>query len=370
MPRANRAVGVPPKTKHVKKPFCRDEECKSTMIPPEKAQAVHPIAATLARNQEKLWWLHSVYALLFGIGVMWLGHRNFAFLRVTLFYVLFIWITSLLLPRMVPRLGQRWGRWFHRVIHYFNRNFYQQILFFILPVYYSSTTLRSRNIVFVILLAASALLSTLDIVDDRHLSTRWSWAALFFAFNLFACVNVMLPVLWGISNLGAFYVSAAVSFLAFATFCFRLSHLPLWKARAVITVGGLLLILFVFSGRAYIPPAPLRLLSADFGSDFDRASLRIAGPLSAAPASEPLRIVVLTSIYAPLGLREQVSHQWYVDDQLVTSSPFYRVTGGRRDGFRLWTGQVFNLSSAGAIRLDVVTEGGQLIGRGSLPVSR
>ncbi len=164
------------------------------------------------------------------------------------------------------------------MIHYFNRNFYQQILFFILPIYYASATLRSRNVVFVILLAASALLSTLDVVYDRHLSTRWSWAALFFAFNLFACINVMLPVLWGVSNLRAFYLALAASFLGFATFCFRLSHLPLWKARAVITVGGLLLILFVFNGRAYIPPAPLRLLSADFGTGFDRNSLTITRP--------------------------------------------------------------------------------------------
>jgi len=287
-----------------------------------------------------------------------------------LFYVLFIWITSLLLPRLVPKFGERYGRWLHRVVHYFNRNFYQQILFFILPVYYASATLRSRNMVFVILLAASALLSTLDVVYDRHLSTKWSWAALFFAFNLFACVNMMLPVLWGISNLGAFYMGAAASFLGFATFCFRLSHLPLWKARAVITVGGVLLILFVFSGRAYIPPAPLRILNAAFGSDFDRTSLKIANPLSAAPAGASVRIVGLTSIDAPLGLREQVAHQWYLDGRLAVNSPFYQMTGGRKEGFRLWTGQSFNLSSVRTIHLDVVTEGGQLIGRASLPVSR
>jgi hypothetical protein len=339
------------------------------MTPPEKAP-IHPIAATLLRHQERLWWLHSVYALLFGIGVMWLGHRNFAFLRVTVFYVLFISITSLLLPRLMPRLGQRWGRWLHRVIHYFNRNFYQQILFFILPIYYASCTLRSRNVVFVIVLAASALLSTLDVVYDRHLSTRWSWAALFFAFNLFACINVMLPVLWGVSNLRAFYLALAASFLGFATFCFRLSHLPLWKARAVITVGGLLLILFVFNGRAYIPPAPLRLLSADFGTGFDRNSLTVTGPTSNVQPASSVRIVGLTSIYAPLGLREQVSHQWYLDGRLALGSPFYQVTGGRKEGFRLWTGQVFDLTSHRAIRLDVVTEGGQLIGRASLPVLR
>jgi len=346
------------------------DEQRPKMTPPEKAPAVHSIAAALLRNQQRLWWLHSVYALLFGIGVMWLGHRNFVFLRVTLLYVLFIWITSLLLPRLAPKFGERHGQWLHRVIHYFNRNFYQQILFFILPLYYSSATVRSRNMVFVLLLAASALLSTLDLIYDRHLSTKWSWAALFFAFNLFACVNVMLPVLWWISNLGAFYIGAAASFLGFATFCFRLSHLPLWKARAVITVGGVMLIFFVFSGRPYIPPVPLRILSAAFGSDLDRTSLMITNPFSAMPTGASVRIVGLTSIDAPLGLREQVSHQWYLDGRLVNSSPFYQVTGGRKEGFRLWTGHTFNLSSVHLVRLDVVTEGGQLIGRASLPAMR
>ena len=137
----------------------------------------------------------------------------------------------------------------------------------------------------------------------------------------------MLPVLWGISNLGAFYISAAASFLGFSTFCFQLSHLPLWKARAAITVGGLLL------------------------------------------ASERLRIVGLTSIYAPLGLRRR-SVASMVSRRQASSWFSVLSAGGRKEGFRLWTGQVFDLTSHRAIRLDVVTEGGQLIGRSSLPVSR
>ena len=119
----------------------------------------------------------------------------------------------------------------------------------------------------------------------------------------------------------------------------------------------------MFNGRAYIPPAPLRLLSADFGTGFDRNSLTVTGPTSNVQPASSVRIVGLTSIYAPLGLREQVSHQWYLDGGLAFGSPFYQVTGGRKEGFRLWTGQVFDLTSHRAIRLDVVTEGGQLIGR-------
>ena len=59
-------------------------------------------------------------------------------------------------------------------VYIFNKNFYQQVLFFVLPIYYASATLSSRNFLFVLLLVASALLSTLDIVYDRHLSVRRS----------------------------------------------------------------------------------------------------------------------------------------------------------------------------------------------------
>ena len=38
--------------------------------------------------------------------------------------------------------------------------------------------------------------------------------AIFFAFNLFACINVMLPVLWSISNRVALMLSAGLAVLA------------------------------------------------------------------------------------------------------------------------------------------------------------
>jgi len=41
------------------------------------------IGTWLQRHQDKLWWLHSGYALVFGIGIMWLGARNYNYLRVT-----------------------------------------------------------------------------------------------------------------------------------------------------------------------------------------------------------------------------------------------------------------------------------------------
>jgi hypothetical protein len=81
-------------------------------------------------------------------------------------------------------------------------------------------------------------------------------------------------------------------------------------------------------------------------------------------SAQSLRFYGLTAIKAPLGLREKVQHRWYMNGKLVFASPFYNMIGGREEGFRHWTSYTFERIPPGAgLRLDLVTEGGQLIGR-------
>src|SRR5512147_2139383 len=98
--------------------------------------ATASIGTWLQRHQDKLWWLHRDYALLLGIYIMWLGARNYNYLRVTVFHFGFIWLSSLFLPKLLdhPRLSERWAARLRLFINYFNKNFYQQVLFFILPI--------------------------------------------------------------------------------------------------------------------------------------------------------------------------------------------------------------------------------------------
>jgi len=66
-----------------------------------------------------------------------------------------------------------------------------------------------------------------------------------------------------------------------------------------------------------------------------------------------------------------VQHRWYKNGKLVWASPFIQVTGGREQGFRLWTNYIFDVIEPGAVvRVDAVTEGGQLIGRARLNAAR
>ena len=332
------------------------------------AKSKPPLAGWFRRHKEKLWWFHSGYALLLGIGIMWLGARNYNYLRVTVLHVGFIWLSSIFLPRLLlhPRVSARWAARLRLVVNFFNKNLYQQVLFFILPIYYVSATLSSGNFIFVVALGLSALLSTLDIIYDRHLSARRSLTAIFFAFNLFAMINVMLPVLWSVSNTWTTRIAALLAALGFATLYNPLSR---WK-RLRVAFGALAACSFVAlveSGRAYIPPAPLRLVGAEFGSAFQRESMRAEQALSELVDDQAVRLWSVTAIRAPLGLKEKVQHRWFQNGRLLWASPFYEVTGGREEGFRLWTVYNFDMIvPATELRVDVTTEGGQLIGRARL----
>lgn len=319
-------------------------------------------------HKERLWWFHSFYALLLGIGVMWLGKQNFAYLRVTVFHISFIWLSSLFLPKLInyPRLPPRWLPRVRLLINFFNKNFYQQMLFFVLPVYYASSTLGSRNIGFVLLVGLSAILSTLDVVYDRHLSVRRGLTAIFFAFNLFALVNVMLPVMWSVSNTRAMRVSVVLALLGFLTL-YRGPSQPRSRGIALAVLMGCLLLGVVELGRPFLPPAPLRLIGVEFGREFQKESLQVESPLAELRPATSVRLYVLTAIKAPLGLKEKVSHRWYQNGKLICASPFYHMTGGRELGFRLWTSCSFKSIGPGSdLRLDLETEGGQLIGRARL----
>ena len=336
------------------------------------AQAESPRASWLQRHKDKLWWLHSAYALLLGVGIMWLGARNYNFLRITVFHVGFIWLSSLYLPWLVNRswLSAAWAERLRLLVNFFNKNLYQQVLFFILPIYFGSATLSSVNFLFVVLLAISALLSTLDVIYDRHLSVRRGLTALFFAFNLFALINVMLPVLWSIGNNWATRVSAVLAALGFATIFNPFAQPQRW--RKVFGVGAVVLpVVLVELVRPFIPPAPLQLAGGQFGSDYHAESKSVEPVMTEAEAGQARRLHVITPIKAPLGLKEAVQHRWYKNGRLVWASSFIQVTGGREQGFRLWTNHLFDVIEPGAvIGVEAVTEGGQLIGRARLTAAR
>jgi hypothetical protein len=338
---------------------------------PRQGVPLRALRDRLARHEALLWWLHSGYVLALGAGLMWLGARNYAWLRYSAVYLVSIWGLSFFLAHVVQRRAGAWWRRARFAVNYVNKNLYQQLLFFILPIYAASTTWRSRNVVFLAVLAMSALLSTLDLVYDRVLSARRILAAWFFAFNAFAVVTVALPVTFGISAHQSARAGAVAAVVGFMTLAWRVWRLGRPLAWAGVASGALLVFAVAELARPLVPPAPLRLTSTVFGSAFDRSTLRITSALSSLPAGPEGRVYAVTALRAPLGLKDRVELRWYRDAALAASSATHVVSGGRRGGFRLWSAiDLARVAGARTLRLDVVTQGGQLVGRAELRAAR
>jgi hypothetical protein len=79
----------------------------------------------LHSRQTLLWWLHSAWAFLFGVAVMLLGASNPTCLRIVIFHIAFIWLSSLFLPVVarVPWLTPTWASRIRLLVNYFNKNF-------------------------------------------------------------------------------------------------------------------------------------------------------------------------------------------------------------------------------------------------------
>jgi len=337
------------------------------------AERIHDWHQLATRHERLLWGIHSLYALALGVVFMWLGARNFTWLRLAALHIVVIWGASLALANVIDRPGHDtvWWRRGRLAINYVTKNFYQQILFFILPIYYGSATTGSRNMWFIALLAGSAVLSTWDVVFDRHLSKRRGLNALFFAFNLFASVAVALPILWSISNLVALRIASVAALVGFVTIARQPTELArprTWRATAA---GAAVLLVIIQLLLPYVPPAPLRLADTEFSMGFDRQRFAAVAPVADISPAWTGRLYMVTSLHAPLGLEDRVEIRWYRGSQLLWSSRTVDIVGGRQQGFRLWSSvTVAGTGDVGLIRVDVNTGAGQLIGRATLPIAR
>lgn len=326
----------------------------------------------LHEREMLLWWCHSCWSFLFGIGVMILGAKKPAYARIIIFHIGFIWATSLFLPvlRRLPGLSAAWAERLRLLVNYFNKNFYQQLLFFVIPIYYASTTFPSRNVLFLAVLVVSAVLSTLDVVYDRYVSVHWPLTALFLAFNAFVSVNVMLLVLFAIRNDVALYLSTLPAAAIFVSMLYRFAGLRGHSLRMVAAATLCCLVFAVHSVTSFIPPVMVSLGDASFGTSV--VSRKVLNPMLELPANYRGRLAALTPIKAPFGLTAKVRHIWYRDGKLIPPAKPERekygaISGGRKEGFRYWSDRTIQESwDPKRVWVDVETSSGQLIGRATL----
>ena len=320
-----------------------------------------------------LWWCHSLYALGLGLFVIMFAQKGFAHARWLSISLVVVWLVVLLFFRLFGAGkaqsvdGQKAKVRFY-VMTYVLKNLYQGMLFFLLPFYWRSATFDSPTQWFVVIIAACALLSTLDVVFDQVLM-KWKIAAsLFYFFTLFCCLNLVIPALLPNSRALVTLVAAAViSALAFWTMHIPLRYLGRPAVVALLVTWTLGSVAGAYFGRHAVPPVAMHVASGAVGPRVLEDG-RLAFEASKLHKSVvPEELYAVTDVVIPGGKGDRLVHVWKKDDVLVQRSadvdpqPFGTV-GEVRLRSHLAADNVPE-DLVGRWQVDIETEDGQLVGR-------
>jgi hypothetical protein len=277
-----------------------------------------PPPGRLKRLLQKLWWFHSFFALAFGVGVMLFARSGLAHADKVMMALFVSWLLMFVALRfIVGPANRKEQEGFARkgvrlATNYIIKQFYQQMFFFLTPLYASSATwsLSSWNWWIAPLLLVCAVVSTMDLVFDNFIMERRLLASAMYGLAMFGVLNVVLPLVVGLDHLSGLYVAALATPASVALLSFSIRQV-LSPQGALLTIGSTAgLFLAVYVGRTLIPPAPLTMTETAVGH----------GPVNPyeclPPSKHALREHQLDGLRCgsmlrePGGLKERVEHAW------------------------------------------------------------
>jgi hypothetical protein len=315
-------------------------------------------------------WGISAVSLLSGALTLLLFRRGIEYFPWFIGYLLLVWLVGVVFVHARQALHARAPVVLGLVVDYTIQTLLHGVSLFLLPIYYASTTLGSRNMWFLLALAAGALLTAVDPwYQAVHLGFRRIDLFLFW-FGLFASLNVAFPLI-GIESTLGLLLSGAVSVLSLVP-AFRRTPEAAWRAALLWGAGvAALVVSLLWFLRPWIPPAPLRLARGTFAQAVVR--LEPEQPVTRISASDVRRwgrLTCFTAIVAPAGIREPVFHVWRRDGVVVATIPLSPIRGGLPGGFRTYSRKLdVGNDPAGSWSVDVRTAHDQLIGRVRLTVT-
>jgi hypothetical protein len=242
---------------------------------------------------------------------------------------------------------------------------YQNVLFFLVPLWAVSATLGSWNVLVPALLGAMALFSCFEIpytrwiIERRGPRTVWSAVLLFAALVQVGPVLTEAPLRW--------YAAVAAYLAAGAGILVGVPGL----GRRPWSLVGLALISAAGAGALiawlapWLPPVPIQCKAAALATAVEerepvgRETRFVAGVE---------RVYAWFSVAAPERFRQQVRFVFLHEGERVGRPFETSVVGGRREGFRTWS--YVHRPWPGRWRVELRTDGDQLIARRDFEVLR
>lgn len=340
---------------------------------PADSAAPAPPPSRLKRLLRRIWWFHSFFALSFGVGVMLFARAGLAHADKVLVALFASWTLMFIALRFIVgptnrREQEGLTRKGVRVAtNYLIKQFYQQMFFFLTPLYASSATwsLSSINWWIAPVLLICAVVSTMDLVFDNFIMERRLLASAMYGLAMFGVLNVMLPLVGRFDHLSGLAIAALATPASVALLSFSLRQvLSPQGALLTVTLTGALFGA-VWFGRAAVPPAPLAMPESSVGH----------GPVSPYECLPPSKHVFRENqlnlqlrcgslLREPGGVKEPVIHVWTLDGREIDRVAPTRLPCDGDDAVYVSfiTPTRIPADPTGTWACTTLTEGGQLVG--------
>jgi uncharacterized membrane protein YgcG len=339
---------------------------------PEPADPAAPPPGRLKRLLKSIWWFHSFFALSFGIGVMLFARAGLAHADKVLIALFVSWMLMFIALRFIVGPANRreqeglTRKGVRVATNYIIKQFYQQMFFFLTPLYASSATwsLSSFNWWIAPVLLICAVVSTMDLVFDNFIMERRLLASAMYGLAMFGVLNVMLPLVGGLDHRSGLLIAACATPASVALLSFSLKQvLSPQGALLTVTLTGALLGV-VWFGRALIPPAPLAMPETAVGHG-KQAEFECLPPSKLVIRAHQLHELRCGSLLRePGGIKERVVHVWTLEGREIDRiSPTRLPCDGDDPVFVSVVPQGrIPQDPTGRWACTTLTEGGQLVG--------
>lgn len=309
--------------------------------------------------------LVALFGFVSGVASFLLVERQESLARIIALLMLVSWLL-LVLENSLQRSMARWLRIEipPQLLRYATQMVHQESLFFVLPFFIITTTWLSGQIIYTLLLIASAIISVTDPIYNRIAARRWLYIS-YHAFTLFAVLLATLPLIFKLATPESYALALLISvLLSFPSLSGVLPAGKWWRAPVLISVT-MALCYVGWQARLWVPPATLWLTHVAVSEEIDNEH-RAPGVGLKTIADRRMHadgLYAYTAIRAPQGLNERIYHVWLRNGEEIDRIPI-DISGGRKEGYRAWTHKRnFPAQSDGDWQVQVLTEAGQMIGR-------
>jgi hypothetical protein len=277
-----------------------------------------PSGGRLKRLMQKAWWLHSFGALAFGVGVMLFARKGLDHADKVLTVLAASWLLVFVAFRFIVGAAntspdeKRTRKGLRLLTNYVIKQLYQQMFFFLVPLYASSATwsLTSPNWWLVPILLVCAVVSTMDLVFDNFIMERRIVASTMYGLCVFGVLNLNLPLVFGFAHFDALLVAAGATAPTVALLTFRMK--AVLSTRGIFLTAGVTagLIGAAYFGRIAIPPTPMAMAHGGVGHGTPGRYECVPGPVEEMRRDQLEDLRCVTHISEPGGLRDEVVHVW------------------------------------------------------------